>query len=76
MEKMRKNLRRVRKEDYERVILTETLPYEVPVIFSNFGFYSILKKLQQKKITHPTPFEFIFEKKEANSYTICRDPCD
>lgn len=67
---MRKNLRRVRKEDFERVVLTETLPYEVPVIFSNFGFYSILKKLKQGKIAHTTPFDFIFNKKDYNSYTI------
>ena len=45
---MRKNLRRVRKEDYNRVVLTESCPYEVPLIFSNFNFYRILKELDKK----------------------------
>lgn len=34
---------RVRKTDYERVVLTETCPYEVPIIFENVGIYRLLK---------------------------------
>jgi len=30
---------RIRRSDYCRVILTETLPFETPIIFSNDGFY-------------------------------------
>ncbi len=39
---------KIDKEDKSRVILTELLPYEVPMLFSNEGFYNILKsqKLQ------------------------------
>lgn len=33
----RKN--RIRRNDYCRVVLTETLPFETPIIFSNDGFY-------------------------------------
>ncbi len=71
---MRKDLRRVRKEDYERVLLTETSPYEVPIIFSNFGLYEILKRLN---LTKPSSQQFYFPgifdyllKKESDSYTI------
>lgn len=32
--------------DPERVLITETAPYEVPVIFSNEGFYSNLSKIK------------------------------
>ncbi|EGV29889.1 hypothetical protein ThidrDRAFT_3009 [Thiorhodococcus drewsii AZ1] len=35
---------RVRKKDYDRVVLTETLPFDTPIIFSNDGFYENLKR--------------------------------
>ena len=34
---------KIDKEDKTRVILTELLPYEVPMLFSNEGFYNIIK---------------------------------
>lgn len=34
---------KINKEDKSRVILTELLPYEVPMLFSNDGFYNIIK---------------------------------
>ncbi|MFU1859874.1 antiviral reverse transcriptase Drt3b [Sphingobacterium sp. NGMCC 1.201703] len=34
---------KINKEDKSRIILTELLPYEVPMLFSNEGLYSILK---------------------------------
>lgn len=37
------NFKRVRKTDYPRVVLTETCPYEAPIIFENIGIYSLLK---------------------------------
>lgn len=39
---------KIDKEDKSRVILTELLPYEVPMIFSNEGFYKIIKDGQLK----------------------------
>lgn len=30
---------KVRKGDYNRVLITETLPYETPIIFSNDGLH-------------------------------------
>jgi hypothetical protein len=35
---------KVKKKDYKRVLLTEVLPYEVPIWFSNKGIYSFYKK--------------------------------
>jgi len=35
---------KINKEDKTRVILTELLPYEVPMLFSNEGLYNIIKK--------------------------------
>lgn len=39
---------RVRKQDYRRILLTETSPYETPVIFDNFGFYKQVQKLHER----------------------------
>ena len=33
----------INRHDYERVILTDILPYEVPLIFSNIGLYNFIK---------------------------------
>ncbi len=33
-------LKRVFKSNYRRVLLTEVLPYEVPILLTNEGFYS------------------------------------
>lgn len=34
---------KIDKEDKSRVLLTELLPYEVPMLFSNEGFYNIIR---------------------------------
>lgn len=34
---------KINKEDKTRVLLTELLPYEVPMLFSNEGFYNIIR---------------------------------
>lgn len=34
---------KVNKSDYDRVLVTETLPFETPMIFSNDGLYKLLK---------------------------------
>ncbi|NWA33168.1 MULTISPECIES: antiviral reverse transcriptase Drt3b [unclassified Pseudomonas] len=39
-----KKAERIVKSDYCRVLVTETAPYETPLIFSNDGFYNIAKK--------------------------------
>lgn len=40
---------KISKNDYLRVILTETLPYEVPITFSNEGFYLHLTNSSELK---------------------------
>ncbi|MFM0013004.1 RNA-directed DNA polymerase [Paraburkholderia sediminicola] len=43
MFKVRRNKVRIRKTDHFRALLTETLPYEVPLLFSNDGLYLAAK---------------------------------
>ncbi|WP_193853328.1 hypothetical protein [Enterobacter hormaechei] len=35
---------RVNKKDFNRVLVTETIPYETPIIVSNDGFYNNVVK--------------------------------
>lgn len=67
---------KIDREDAHRVLLTELLPYEVPILFSNDGFYQIVSKGKfdyfEKKINtikHNTeygiPFNFEIRKSTA-----------
>jgi len=40
----KKNKTKIDSSDLNRVVLTETIPYEVPIIFSNEGLYKNLKR--------------------------------
>lgn len=41
---------KIDKDDKNRILLTELLPYEVPMIFSNEGFYSIVSKNKHQEL--------------------------
>ena len=65
---------RINREDSNRVLLTELLPYEVPMLFSNDGFYQIVangqfeyfsKKLKEIKQGSKYGIPFNFEVKKA-----------
>lgn len=58
---------RIDKNDINRVLLTELLPYEVPMLFSNEGFYTIvssnnidyfIKKIRTQKERYGIPFNY------------------
>ena len=34
---------KIQKSDYHRILLTEILPFETPLFFSNFGLYEFYK---------------------------------
>lgn len=54
----KENRQKINKSDKYRVLVTETLPYETPLIFSNDGFYNIAKRINAlDSITN-----FIFER--------------
>ena len=68
-------LKRVYKSNYRRVLLTEVLPYEVPILLTNEGFYLRPSKCQEEgllgailqpgKETHPFSYKIV---KSASSY--------
>lgn len=39
-------INRIKRSDYNRILVTETLPYETPIIFSNDGLYGRLLNIQ------------------------------
>jgi hypothetical protein len=59
---------KIKKDDKNRILLTEVLPYEVPMIFSNEGFYLIIRDKQCESllnrikelsgVTYGIPFNF------------------
>ena len=75
----------VNKADYSRVVLTETAPYEVPIIFSNEGFYKnclryidqddfllgLFKKIVDEPIKkHTIPLLYKIRKNEVSLRTL------
>lgn len=62
-------LKRVLRSNYNRVLLTEVLPYEVPILLTNEGFYSrpsgsvenglLGAILKRKKETHPFTYKIV-----------------
>jgi hypothetical protein len=67
---MKGNMRRVQKEDYTRVLLTETCPYEVPVLFSNLGFYWHIRKYDDGKSEVSDVIEYLFVGYDQSEYSI------
>jgi hypothetical protein len=63
----------VNKQDYLRVLITETIPYETPVIFSNDGFYL---RSKEALTTTDSVYKLIFSRlvegtaKTSKNYTI------
>ncbi|MGF6648337.1 antiviral reverse transcriptase Drt3b [Paraburkholderia sp. GAS82] len=67
---MTKVRRLVAKEDYARVLLTETSSFDVPVTFSNVGFYWHWKKHEEGKSFFPEIMDFLFNEQDLTEYTI------
>lgn len=53
----------IKRSDYDRVLITETLPYETPIIFSNNGLYDRIKNIS--KFTE-------FEQKIIKDLILCQ----
>ncbi len=62
----------LRKNDAWRVVLTDTAPFEVPVIFSNDGFYKNLQDLPNKSGKMQNLLENLFasHKPEPRCYLV------
>lgn len=52
----------IKRNDYDRVLITETLPYETPIIFSNNGLYDRIKNINACSL---------FEQKIIKELVLC-----
>ncbi|MES9933546.1 MAG: antiviral reverse transcriptase Drt3b [Candidatus Sedimenticola sp. PURPLELP] len=68
---------RISTDDYCRVILTETIPYEVPLIFSNTGIYDFYKNANTLNIPDVLRYTFglhdSVSQKKPFKYRISKD---
>lgn len=67
---MKRTRRRVEKEDFSRILLTETSTYDAPIIFSNLGFYWHWKKHSEGKSLFPNLMESLFSNSDLSDATI------
>lgn len=51
------------RRDYDRILITETLPYETPIIFSGDGIYSRVKELKDASKIHQQIVEILIQGK-------------
>lgn len=65
---MKRTRRRVEKEDFARILLTETSTYDVPILLSNLGLYWHWKKYQEGKSLFPEVMKLLF--RDDDDYTI------
>lgn len=45
---------KIKQSDYDRVLITETLPFETPIIFSNDGLYDRIKSVEKASAIEKT----------------------
>ena len=68
---------KIQKNDYDRSLITETIPYETPIIFSNSGFYNLLSSKDLKNIIQSKIIDKIISDKDIKStpyhYKIKKD---
>jgi len=67
---MRGSRRRVKREDFSRILLTETATYDVPLTFSNLGFYWHWKKFEENKSLFPDVIIKLLIENDSKGYTI------
>ena len=59
----------INRNDYNRVVITDTAPYETPIIFSNDGFYDNLARLDSGHSQKRELVESLILKSASQKYT-------
>lgn len=71
---------KIRKDDYYRCLITETTPYETPIIFSNAGFYNLITNKDQSNAIRNKIIEILISKSTEKTipyhYKIKKDNID
>lgn len=61
---------KVKRSDYDRVLITETIPYETPIMFSNDGLYKNVKKIVLTNISSFIISRLVKGEGKRNKFTI------
>lgn len=61
---------KVKRSDYDRVLITETIPYETPIMFSNDGLYKNVKKIVLTNISSFIIARLVKGEGKRNKFTI------
>lgn len=68
---------KIQKDDYNRSLITETIPYETPIIFSNTGFYNLISSYDLKNTIRNKIIDKVIDSKDIKSipyhYKIKKD---
>ncbi|MEO7497192.1 MAG: antiviral reverse transcriptase Drt3b, partial [Massilia sp.] len=77
---MLKKIKKIKfkKHDFLRVLLTDTLPYEVPILFSNNGYYNHLTNQAEKRLLSECKLNFLgkIDYTIPYDYSIKKDSID
>ncbi|CAN0644129.1 antiviral reverse transcriptase Drt3b [Burkholderia cepacia] len=67
-----------KRNDFLRVLLTDTLPYEVPLLFSNYGYYRRLREKADSTLRENCKLDLLPKNKWAvpYSYNVRKDSLD
>lgn len=69
-----KKKNRIKRSDYNRVLITETLPFETPIIFSNDGLYNQISSIETADTIRKTIAEALILGKEPPRKTNYTSP--
>ena len=64
----------IKRSDYDRVLITETLPYETPIIFSNDGLYDCIKGQSEASPFQKSLVDALILGKGPSLATTCTQP--
>ncbi|MAX52736.1 MAG: hypothetical protein CMH22_12200 [Methylophaga sp.] len=62
--------RNIKLNDYNRILLSDTAPFDVPIIFSNNSFYKKIEVLENKSAFLRSTFDYLFTPRKLDKYTI------
>lgn len=62
--------KKIKRDDYDRVILTETIPFETPLIFSNEGLYDSIREIKELPIAFRNLLEALVHGTKKSPHTI------
>ncbi|PSL13433.1 reverse transcriptase (RNA-dependent DNA polymerase) [Marinobacterium halophilum] len=61
---------KIKLNDYSRILLSETSPYDVPIIFTNNWFYQKIKNKREKNQAIQDIINYAFDRKDLDEFSM------